>query len=162
MQQVDGRYVAAVYIVRRMLKDPKDYHKHLQQVLRTPQEQWYSLVHVERKQTFQALFFGKVQWYETHLSPNASLENKHFDKLFEVEHCKGKSLHDFFHLYLQKKLPAQDMKQIDVLRKKLPADPRVIVLTKNHKEFELYDGWHAAIAFAARNKAIPVILGIRP
>ena len=52
-------------------------------------------------------------------------------------------------------------KQIDVIRKTLSEHPRVIVLTKNCKEFSIFDGARRALAFAIEKKKIPCYVGLR-
>ena len=50
---------------------------------------------------------------------------------------------------------------IRTVKKKLNKNPRIVVLTKDFKEYSIVDGGRRALAFRLKNKKIPVYIGFR-
>jgi hypothetical protein len=109
--------------------------------------------------TYEELFEDKdIKWFKTELSPETDFINKIFDGKGFMQPL-GVKHSDFARQYNSGKMSLDHKKSIDKIRKSLFERPRVIVLTKDLREFVIYDGGHRALAFILEEKNIPVYLG---
>lgn len=103
----------------------------------------------------------KTEWYKTELLPSTEFINKIFDSGKGFMTYIGQKHSELVQDYKTKKMPKEHRDIIDQIRKRLSNNPRIIVLTKDFKEFCIFDGAKRAIAFTLEKKNLPVYIGKR-
>lgn len=112
--------------------------------------------------TWTELFENKkTEWYKAELPPNTEFVNKIFDSGKGFMTYIGQKHTDLVKDYISKKMPAEQRRIIDGIRKNLTNHPRIIVLTKDFEEYSIFDGARRAVAFTVEKKNIPVYIGKR-
>jgi hypothetical protein len=162
LKKVSPEEVRGTFVVRQQGVSPDEYAAALAKVIAlSPEEQaklgrcaeyaWWS---------WPELFGGSVEWSETELDPGARVVNRFYDSVLRQRTSFLRSLAELIEDYEKGRIIETERALVDRIRKSLRADPRVIAVTRDSKEFAIYDGWHTAIAFALEKKPLPVYLGV--
>lgn len=159
---INNNFVSSVFVLRHIIKNPIEYESELKNILKIPLNNKLSYGNIqEYNWSFEDIFLDSTTWKEIELNPNEIIVNRIYNSLFNQKNQKGKTLKEAIKDYNENKFSNEDMKIINTIRKKLKINPKIIVLTKDQKEYAIYDGWHTAVAFAIENKKIPAYVGIR-
>src|SRR3989344_82904 len=114
------------------------------------------------QETWNELFNDDTtQWFETDLPPTTDFVNKIFDSGKGFMRSIGLKHSDLLKEYKSGKINKKFKKQIDTIRKTLSPKPRIIVLTKDFKEYSIFDGGRRALAFILEKKNVPCYVGQR-
>ncbi len=111
--------------------------------------------------TWKELFEQDTEWFKAELPPNTEFVNKIFDSGKGFMTHIGLKHSELMKMYKDKTMSKEHRTTIDKIRKKLAEHPRVIVLTKDFKEYSIFDGARRALAFMFENKPLPVFIGQR-
>ena len=115
----------------------------------------------EFEKTWNELFEDKeTEWYKADLPPNTKFVNRVFDSGKGFMRSIGLKHSDLLKEY-EERTKNEFRKRINEIRANLAERPRVIVLTKDFKEFSIFDGARRALAFILENKKIPCYIGKR-
>ena len=111
-------------------------------------------------QTWTELFENeKIDWYKTELPPSTKFVNKIFDSGKGFMTHIGLKHSELIKNYNSKTMSKKHRDIIDKIRKNLAENPRIIVLTKDFKEYSIFDGARRAVAFILEKKNLPVYIG---
>src|SRR3989344_4475582 len=103
---------------------------------------------------------GQKELYKADLPPNTKFVNRVFDSGKGFMRSIGLKHSDLLKEY-EERTKNEFRKRINEIRANLAERPRVIVLTKDFKEFSIFDGARRALAFILENKKIPCYIGKR-
>jgi hypothetical protein len=122
----------------------------IRKLVKFPEDSWEELFNDE-----------KTLWYKTELDPKTNFINKIFDSGKGFMTHIGLSHDELLKNYKNGKMSKEFILRIDEIKKKLNKNPRIVVLTKDFKEYSIVDGGRRALAFRLKNKKIPVYIGFR-
>lgn len=149
MEQIPVEDVVVDLVIARAGFSVEAYDAMCQKIKRMSKTEKMKLAKEEDfPNTWKELFEDRnTKWYKTELPSSTEFVNKIFDSGKGFMTHIGLKHSDLIQDYTSKKMPKEHRAVIDRIRKTLFEHPRIIVLTKDFKEYSVFDGGRRAVAF---------------
>jgi len=161
MKKISAKAVIDELVLGKMGVCPPDYLTKLESIKGLSIKEKMKLSNQEKfPKTWHELFEDDdTVWYESKLPFSTDFVNLILDSGKGFLTRIGLRHSELIKRYKDRSMDKEDKQSIDCIRKSLNPHPRIIVLTRDLKEFVIFDGAHRAVAFMLEKKSIPVFIG---